>query len=168
MLRDMRRASGHLVLLVGLLFWSGCSSFDRDFEKATSALHPAETIAGAWEGRWQSDNGHGCGELLCILTPRADGEYEARFKATYWGILKASYTVTLRGAGHDGKTLLLAGEEDLGWLAGGKYKYQGRVTPSDFTCSYESKYDHGMFTLTRPGARPPRTQAVDTAAHVHR
>ena len=166
MLRVMRRLSGNLVLMIGLLVAGGCSSFERDFKAARAAVQPSESVAGAWEGTWHSDNGHGCGRLRCLLTPQSDGAYQARFKATFWGIFKASYTVTLRGAGQDGRTLLLAGQEDLGWLVGGKYSYRGRVTPSDFACTYDSKYDHGTFTMMRP--LPAATQPSDTAAHVPR
>lgn len=161
-----------ILLLMVLLISGGCSSFDRDFNAARSAqgpkLQPTPDIAGAWEGRWQSDNGHGSGRLRCLLTPLADGAYQARFRATYWGILKASYTVILRGAGQEGQTILLSGEEDLGFLAGGTYQYRGRVTPADFSCAYSSKYDHGTFTLTRPPpADAPRTQSSGSAAHAH-
>jgi hypothetical protein len=45
---------------------------------------------------------------------------------------------------------LLEGGADLGWLAGGKYEYNGRATPSRFFCTFQSEEDHGVFSLQRP------------------
>ena|SRR5687768_14180644 len=159
MLAGMGRLGCGLIL-AALVFAGGCSSFDRDFKaaRAASQLHPAPSIGGAWEGRWRSENGHGSGKLRCLLTPLSEGAYQARFKATYLGFLKATYNVTLRGAGQEGEAVLLAGEEDLGFFAGGKYQYRGRVTPTGFSCTYDSKHDRGTFTLMRP---PPLEKAAE-------
>jgi len=44
------------------------------------------------------------------------------------------------------------GDENLGWLAGGVYHYEGRVSPTNFHSTYRSKYDHGTFEMGRPQA----------------
>jgi len=42
------------------------------------------------------------------------------------------------------------GEADLGWMAGGVYKYDGHANSTDYFCTYHSSYDNGSFTMKRP------------------
>ena len=74
---------------------------------------------------------------------------QARFRATYGGVFHFSYTVPLTLQPHDAGWEL-SGEANLGKLAGGAYYYEGRITPTNFTSTYRSKYDHGIFELHRP------------------
>ena len=136
--------------LVALLSASaGCSTFDQDWEGSKGH---AVGIEGQWEGTWSSDaNGHH-GGLRCLVTRRGDGAFDARYHATYsgWcGTLGFEYTVPMT-LQPDRDGWLLEGDADLGWLAGGKYEYNGRATPSRFTCTFQSEEDHGVFLLQRP------------------
>ena len=104
---------------------------------------------GRWEGRWVSQvNGHN-GKLRCLLTRESDDRYLARFRATYGGIFRFSYTVPLTFQAHDSGWEVNGGA-NLGKLAGGNYYYEGRITPTNFSSAYRSKYDHGSFELHRP------------------
>jgi hypothetical protein len=108
-----------------------------------------ESVAGRWEGRWISDvNGHN-GKLRCLLTQQEGNVYNARFRATYWKILRFSYTVPLAFEPHD-NGWEFNGEANLGKLAGGVYFYEGRASQTNLFSTYRSKYDHGRFELTRP------------------
>src|SRR5260221_4556725 len=118
------------VIVVPLV--AGCSTFPRDFTAAVGKPTPANTILGAWQGDWKSNGGHG-GALRCLLEPLGDTgantvSYRARFEAKFWGIFTAHYTTPLAGAGNDSGAKL-AGDHDLGWLAGGTYHYEADVTP---------------------------------------
>lgn len=93
-------------------------------------------------------NGHN-GELRCLISSKTNNEYAARFRATYMGFLNFSYTVPLQVEAHDGGWEF-TGEEDLGKMAGGIYHYVGTATPTNFSSTYESKYDHGTFEMSRP------------------
>ena len=139
-----------LVLFSAILTLSGCStSFNREYKSALSQPIP-DSPAGPWEGRWLSDkNGH-TGKLRAVLTKRSSEEYDAFFHATYWKIFRASYRVPLKIEG-----TTLSGEADLGWLSGGRYTYQGEVTPSTFFSTYKMKYDHGTFEMNRPATAVP-------------
>lgn len=141
-----------LLSLVGILvvlLLCGCSSFNRAWHQAEQTPTPPDSIAGRWEGKWLSDvNGH-TGRLRCLLTPKNDTIYTARFRATYWKIFRYSYQVDLQFEMRDGLAHL-KGEENLGWLAGGVYQYSGNVTPTNFQSTYSSSYDHGVFEMTRP------------------
>jgi hypothetical protein len=60
----------------------------------------------------------------------------------------ASYTVPLSVEPQDSGSRF-RGEADLGWLAGGVYRYEGHATATNFFSTYECKYDGGTFRMTR-------------------
>ena len=86
--------------------------------------------------------------MRAVITPVNDHQYQAHFHAFYKKVLTFSYTIVLDAVG-PAEDVQLTGEADLGKLAGGVYRYEGRATPVDFTCKYSSKYDIGTFTLHR-------------------
>lgn len=128
---------------------TGCSTFNRDWKKAATP-HSAGDIAGRWEGSWLSDADGHHGRLRCVITGLGDGRYRAHYKATYWKIFRFSYAVEMRVEEHSGDTFEMRGETDLGWWGGGVYQYEGQINPTNFVCSYRSKYDHGKFRMERP------------------
>ena len=141
------------LLVACLLLAGGCSSFPRDF--AAAKVPGGGSIAGPWVGEWVSHGGHR-GELRCMLDPQhgsgipilAD-RFDARFEAKFWGIFTAHYTVLLTGA-PEGDAIHLSGDHDLGWLAGGAYHYDARVTARKFDAMYRSHADEGEFHMLRP------------------
>ena len=149
----MRHKFLHLAALLfassAALFFSGCSTFTYDWRQAAKQPTSTNEITGRWDGSWISTaNGHH-GALRCLVTKRADGDYDARYRATYQRVLSFSYTVPLHAqSGADG--MVFRGEADLGWLAGGIYKYEGRANPTNFFSTYDSKYVRGTFQMTRP------------------
>lgn len=126
----------------------GCSTFNRAWRQAGRQPAPTNSLEGRWEGRWLSDaNGHH-GKLLCLVTRKPDGDYAARFRATYWRVLRFSYSVTLKVERHD-DGWHFRGEENLGKLAGGVYCYSGHASQTGFHSTYDSKYDRGKFEMHR-------------------
>jgi len=124
-----------LIPLVALLV-SGCSSFQREWQRAAQSSTPTHSPAGCWEGRWQSDVNQHSGKLRCVLVPQSATNCVAHFHATYWKIFRASYSVSLAVAmTEDGWSF--RGEEDLGWLAGGTYRYDGQVSATNFFSTSE-------------------------------
>ena len=149
--RALRRQGwfGATAGLCALLVLSGCSSFNRDWRQAATQPPVARSVEGRWEGRWVSEvNGHH-GRLRCLLTRESDERCQARFRATYSGVFRFSYSVPLSLQAHD-RGWEINGEADLGKLAGGSYYYEGRIALTNFTATYRSKYDHGRFELHRP------------------
>ena len=150
----VRRDRCGLVAL--LLVAGGCGSFDRAWNAARQA--PAESaaspIAGQWIGTWRSDvNGHH-DQLRCLVVSGTDQILSARFHARYKkAFLRFSfgYAVPLTIRTNDAR-IEFAGEADLGWYAGGTYRYRGFATATNFYSTYDSKYDHGVFRLQRPAA----------------
>lgn len=64
-------------------------------------------------------------------------------------ILRFGYTVKLSATSTNG-VWHFEGQEDLGTLAGGLYRYEGKATPSYFESTYYSEHDHGVFVMERP------------------
>lgn len=137
---------------------SGCA-FDRNWKRlataTAAAAQPAhategDPLAGRWEGTWRSEANNHSGKLRAIVTPVDATTYRADFDATYLGILRFGYSMSLAAqpAGH---LTRFQGAENLGWLAGGLYRYDGTTDGRSFDCAYQSKADHGRFTMTRPG-----------------
>jgi len=141
--------SGTLFLLLVALSLVGCSSFNRDWKRATLGPPPTDGLAGRWEGFWMSErNGHN-GKLRCLITQSNSGPYQARFRAKYWKILAFGYTVPLT-VERSNDTFRFEGEANLGRLGGGLYSYSGAVCGTNFHSTYRSKYDFGHFQMQRP------------------
>jgi hypothetical protein len=136
-----RKISHFLAALV-----SNASAFKRRWSQDLPPPTSVNGLQGRWQGEWISEaNGHH-GALRCVLAREASSDYQATFHAVYGGILRVCYTVPLHGQWSDGK-LKLAGDTDLGPLAGGIYQYQGEADEIEFVCSYRCKYDHGTFRM---------------------
>lgn len=134
--------------IVGLLLLlSGCSTFECDWEAARAL--PPDPVLGRWEGTWLSAaNGHN-GGLRCLIATDDQGKTQARYRATYACCFSFEYTVEMQvyaeGADHR-----FEGMANLGWLAGGEYRYEGKITPAGFESTYSSGSDNGTFRMDRP------------------
>ena len=135
--------------IILLLATTGCATFNSEWKRAAATPVPADDIIGRWGGSWLSDkNGHH-GRLRCLVARLDEHRYRARYKATWWKVFRFGYTVTMQAEKSD-HVLRFEGEADLGWLAGGVYRYDGQATPASFFSTYKSKYDHGTFQMKRP------------------
>jgi len=134
---------------LALLLFCGCSSFNSEWRRVGKRPVAQDSIAGRWEGRWISDVNAHTGRLRCIITSETSGVCQARFRATYLKVLRYSYTVLLKVERRD-DGWVFSGEEDLGAMAGGIYRYHGNATAMNFHSIYDSKYDRGLFEMRRP------------------
>lgn len=132
-----------------LLLASGCcSGFTRDFREAQRYCPPQQGLEGVWEGTWLShSNGHN-GQLQAIITRCDDHHYHARFRATFMKCIPYESEALLH-VSQQGDTFYFSGEEDLGWLAGGVYRYDGYANACNFHSNYCADRDHGIFTMRR-------------------
>ena len=154
-----RNTAIHGLLLVMLT--TGCSTFNREWKTAAAHPPPAGDISGRWEGLWLSGkNGHN-GRLRCLVTKLDDIHYRARYKATYWKLLRFGYAVTMSVEKSSHDNFKAAGEADLGWWGGGVYRYEGQITPDKFFSTYKSGHDHGTFQMKRPGESTAGGQRMD-------
>jgi hypothetical protein len=142
------------VAMSALFLLGGCSSFEHRWREARIQRVPTEDLLGRWQGSWSSAvTGHS-GRLRCIVRPMGEDAYEARYRATYAGFLTFDQTVRMR-ARHVTDRWEFTGEADLGWLAGGLYRYEGHADGTRYFSTYASSKDHGVFEMTRPEATSP-------------
>jgi len=113
---------------------------------------PADLMVGDWEGTWTSTTSGSTDSLRCTVTKTDDGKYTAAFDATFWKIFKFKSTVTLTVT-VDGRLWRFRGEQDLGILAGGVYKYEGHTDGQEFYSTYDSRFDKGVFRMKRAAAK---------------
>ncbi|MEX0715061.1 MAG: hypothetical protein WD066_00665 [Planctomycetaceae bacterium] len=131
-----------------LLFAAGCSTFGHDFRAAQNYCPPEHGLEGAWEGTWLShSNGHD-GRLRAVITRCDDRHYHARFHATFLKCVPFESEAILHVT-QDGEVIHFQGTEDLGWLAGGVYHYDGSASRREFFADYRADKDHGIFTMRR-------------------
>jgi hypothetical protein len=135
---------------LAVLIMGGCSSFNQDWEQASQV--PVLGIEGRWIGGWHSDYNQHEGPLRCLITKKNGNTYHTRFHAKYkLGFLTISYPYDMDMIiTQDAKTYSFKGEADLGWLAGGLYKYDGAGSTNNLAINYRSPKDYGTFNLQRP------------------
>lgn len=147
-------------LLLILLVLTGCS-FDRQWRnmahaklvEGTAATEPSDALAGRWEGKWVSEQSGHSGRLRAIIKPVNGETYHVSYDARYMGILRFGYGMDLSASrGTDGK-IAFEGQENLGAIAGGMYRYKGTADGTTFHSTYESSADHGYFEMSRPGVK---------------
>ena len=138
-----RSIIGCLSMIV-LVFSGGCWSCHQIGSQDTIR----DDIEGRWKGKWHCEQTGHSGKIKCRLLERENGLYQARFDGTYWGFIPFWYTIQMTITEQDGVYRAQA-EEDLGWLGGGIYTYEGVISKSEFQISYTSKRHKGTFVLER-------------------
>jgi hypothetical protein len=118
------------------------------------ALPQTDLLVGQWSGTWSSTTNGMKGALTCTVKQSADGTYTAAFKAIFGGLFTHKSTVALNvDASTDPWTF--KGKEDLGFMAGGVYTYEGRSDGKEFTSTYDSTFDKGTFKMNRAETGKP-------------
>lgn len=140
----------------------GCAGFDQQYEQQLSAAPAAP--AGAWTGAWASAKTKHSGAVRAVIVPAESPQrYDATFQATWGWLFRSEVQVTLvevpTSAG-----VLLKGDKDLGFLAGGVHRFNGMVTGDQLVATYQSDSDRGKLTLMRPGAAPITPPATSQPA----
>ena len=175
------RARGRHSLLAfsGLALLLGCSGFEKRWKGAAQAPVEVNDITGRWQGHWVSDATGHTGGLRCIITREGAGDgtggangggdaYRADFHATYARFLTFGYEMHLDVTRRDETNTYFQGEADLGWLAGGVYRYEGRAGGDEFLINYRAKKDYGHFRLHRPGGPAPAERIAGAGGAVKR
>ncbi|MEX0702228.1 MAG: hypothetical protein WD069_09045 [Planctomycetales bacterium] len=146
-----RLRTGRFAAAVLLLCAAGCSTFSQDFRAAQQYCPPERGLDGVWEGTWESEtNGHN-GRLRAIITRCDDRHYHARFHATFLKCVPFESEAMLHVT-EEGAATFFHGQEDLGWLAGGVYTYDGRADRCEFFANYCAEKDRGVFAMRRVSA----------------
>lgn len=119
----------------------------------TTSTAGAAELEGCWEGTWRScATGHK-GVLRATITRCDETHYHAEFEGTFFKFLPFRYSVVLIVT-EAGDPVEFQGQQDLGRLAGGVYRYTGHATDCEFHADYCSKKDHGQFVMRRCCGNP--------------
>jgi hypothetical protein len=145
-----------LIPFVFVALLAGCSTFDADYARqAALATNSTQPVEGAWIGRWQSNAGHGGGELRAVITPAdkaaiaADRTYSAAFKAK-WGFFTSEYTTPMTGHSDlKSSSVKVHAETNLGVMIG-NYSMDGTSTATTISAKYKAAGDEGTIELKRP------------------
>jgi len=147
-----RRLLAALALAACLLVTPGCGAVRFCYAWSGREPPPADAapIEGRWRGSWRSHwNGHS-GGLRCIVTPEEEGVFRAWFYSTYARILFFQYRTLLAVSGDEDGLQRFEGQQDLGSMAGGVYRYRGHVKGDAFHATFRADNgDHGVFEMER-------------------
>jgi hypothetical protein len=159
-----------VLLLAAGLFLPACSEQTKAFDAAWNApsefitTPPEVSMAGKWEGTWQS-NSYDYFDGLCraVITPSdvsdevagAKGKhYRVDIKLFYY-IVPRDFAFTMTAApGIDGKTALTA-EKDFGAMSDGLWRFEGDAEGRSMFLSFTTVKDYGTITLRRYPAPNP-------------
>lgn len=131
-----------------LLLAGGCSRFPEKWHTAGRFAPTGDVLDGRWEGTWLSDrNGH-TGRLRCVVSKQGENQYEAAFQAKYWRVLTFHYVAPLETRLTE-TNVLFSGQANLGWWAGGLYRYAGQADTDRWFCTYSNRYDYGTFQMRK-------------------
>lgn len=148
-----------IAAFAALLMLASCSAgFNHDWKKALAGRSESSPHdpSGPWQGTWRSEVSGHQGELRCIVSRTAASGAADRgnlhrfhYHATFLKTLSATYDVT-----HEVKKtkegFSFAGDQTLTGLGGGLYHYEGRGDLRQFSATFRSGTDHGVFELRRP------------------
>ena len=147
-----------LLILAGAVLFtlSSCSfGYQKRWQKAADSAQTSQPhdLSGAWQGTWLSESSGHHGKLRSIVTVLETSPKQTRYlfhyHATFAGFLSGAYKSEHTATEKDGK-LIITGEQNLGKLLGGVYRYDGTATPQKFKATYTSKMDQGVFEMQRP------------------
>jgi hypothetical protein len=130
---------------------ANCSDFREHWDRAVDSPDP-QAVSGRWQGEWVSTASGHRGPLRSVFVAHTADRWQARFHASYSRIFRACYATELFVIRVGPDRFTLKGRNDLGWIAGGVYEYDGEASGSELICRYRSRFDNGEFRLKRLGA----------------
>ena len=130
---------------IAALLATGCSSFDKKWQKARQQPLSAGDITGTWAGTWQNTNNAHGGALRALVTQVNATNYTVHFHAV-WGSHSGSFNTSLVGQREGDEFVFTGRKRILGFLI----TTRGQANATNFFSTYESRFDNGTFTLSRP------------------
>lgn len=121
----------------------GCTSFESRWKSAPAVS--ADGVSGQWIGTWQNTNNAHGGPLQAVLIEKGSNTFSAYFHAG-WGKHSGTFRTPIQG-NREGETYRFKGSKRV---FGVKIDTAGTIRSNEFRATYESRFDHGTFTLKRP------------------
>lgn len=101
-----------------------------------------------YRGKWQSQSTGHQGPMRVRVTPRGDGNYDARFSGRFLVIVPFTYKVQLNNQGWTEAGQQLGADRQLGPLLG-SYQMSAQLTPGSLNGSFSAAGDTGQITMQR-------------------
>lgn len=124
------------------LFCLGCG-FVAYFAGAVEAAGPQ-----VYRGQWRSQSTGHQGPMRVKVTPRADGNYDARFSGRFLVVIPFTYKVQLDNYGWSEAGQHLRANRQLGPLLG-SYQMSAELTPGSLNGSFSAAGDTGSIHMRR-------------------
>jgi hypothetical protein len=141
-------AAGFILLRLGGFSCARKGEWVKEAANVDPAPVRAEPMSGRWSGRWQTTGNTMSGELRCVIDKLDDSTFRAKFDADWGDLFTHQSTITLK-IRQKTDAWKFDGQENLGLLQGGLYKYDGYVKGDEFFCNYSSDFYDGTFLLKR-------------------
>ncbi len=101
-----------------------------------------------YRGQWRSQSTGHQGPMRVKVTPRADGNYDARFSGRFLVVVPFTYKVQLNNHGWSETGQQLGAYKQLGPLLG-SYQMSAEMTPASLNGSFSAAGDTGSVTMQR-------------------
>lgn len=107
----------------------------------------AQGLEGRWRGGWQScSNGHK-GRLNAQFCRIDSTHVRAKFKGTFAKVIPFRYRPVLDIVYEEPGLMVLQGNKRIPF--GGNFEYNATISGNQFTATYRSRRDHGVWQLQR-------------------
>ena len=116
--------------------------------KTPDPAEVSDDLSGWWTGTWLSHTNAHTGPINGYFTKIDDDHYCVHFNGTFWEIFPFQYNVVLGITERNKDSVTMTGSSSLGLLFG-TFSYTAKVTEKDFTASYYSNLDQGVFSMAR-------------------
>lgn len=107
----------------------------------------AQGLEGRWRGGWQScTNGHK-GRMSAQFRRIDSTQVQAKFKGTFFKVIPFRYRPVLDIVYEEPGLIVLQGNKRL--PLGGNFEYNATISGNQFSATYRSKRDNGVWQLQR-------------------
>ncbi len=101
-----------------------------------------------YRGTWRSQSTGHQGPMRVKVTPRSDGNYDARFSGRFLVVVPFTYKVQLNNQGWSESGQQLGAHRQLGPLLG-SYEMSAQMSPSSLNGSFSAAGDTGQINMRR-------------------
>lgn len=119
-----------------------------DARKKDAKKAEADPLAGWWTGTWLSHMNNHTGPINGHFTKLDDDNYCVHFNGMFWEVFPFEYNVVLTVTERKKDSVTMSGSQSLGLLFG-NFSYEADVTDKEFSATFKSALDWGVFNMTK-------------------
>lgn len=107
----------------------------------------AQGLDGRWGGGWQSNNTGHKGRLSAQFNRIDSTHVKAKFRGTFFKVIPFCYRPVLDIVYEEPGLMVLQGNRRI--PLGGNFEYNATISGNQFSATYRSRRDHGVWQLQR-------------------